>query len=82
MPACQAKEGCFSRKRTGGEGEEGEEERWSERAIAMAREAGPKPIVRRVRGVEEEGEGERREAWVRAVRGVLGGVVVGVVVAV
>lgn len=78
MPACQAKAGCFSRKRTGGLGEEGEEERWSERAMAMAREAGPKPIVRRVRGTDE-GEGERREAWVRAVRGVLGGVVVGVV---
>lgn len=49
----------------------------------MAREAGPKPMVRRERGVVGEVvRGERRAATWREVRGVLGGVVVGEVAAV
>lgn len=59
IPACQANWGCFSRKRVLGAGEE---EDWvfaSWRAIAMASEAGPKPMQRRSRissefGIEEE----------------------------
>lgn len=42
MPACQAKRGCFSMYNTFGGGLD--EEEVSCNAIAIAREAGPKPI--------------------------------------
>lgn len=47
MPACQANWGCFSRKRTFGEGALFGAVSW--RAMAIAREAGPNPMQRRSR---------------------------------
>lgn len=57
MPACHAKLGCFSRKRIEGAGEVLGAVSW--RAIAIAREAGPKPMQRRSRvslGEEDRGD--------------------------
>ena len=65
MPACHANWGCFSRKRTFGEGDGAA----SCKAMAMARDAGPNPTQRRSRVVSGE-ELASAEAEVRRPFGV------------